>query len=146
MATSLGRGPDGIQHYEAMDGPAWKQTIRDVPVAVLASGIGYGIGKTVADYMAPRVLAGKAPALMRALPTIAAGASFATSMAASRLQGVLKERRDLARREAAINDVEKLEKHLAELKQRHGLKVAHLDEEQYRYWGTKIEAMLGAIR
>lgn len=80
---------------EAMDGPAWRQTLKDLPVTVLSTALGYGIGKTMAD-VAMKHLSTQAtmPSWMRFAPHVVGAVS---SIAAARTRGILKERRDAAR-------------------------------------------------
>lgn len=42
--------------YEEMNKKKWIQTAKDVPVALAGSMIGYGLGKTIAQYVMPKVI------------------------------------------------------------------------------------------
>lgn len=83
------------QQVESMDGPAWRQTLKDFPVTVLASALGYGVGKTMAD-IAVRHLSTQStmPAWAKFAPHVIGAVS---SVAAARTRGILKDRRDSAR-------------------------------------------------
>jgi hypothetical protein len=100
LATQ-GYGP--VPHeYEEMNKAKWKQTLKDVPVAVLGSAIGYGAGKTLAEYALPHLLstpAGVAKA-QKYLPATAAAAGGLSSYLLSVQRGMLKQRRLEADRKA----------------------------------------------
>jgi hypothetical protein len=93
----------GHQTVEALDAPAWRQTLKDFPVAVLATGIGYGLGKTVTDIAKSRIATGSAvPKWLQYTPQTVAVLSAVSSVAAARARGVLRDRREAARREEAL--------------------------------------------
>lgn len=87
----------GSQSVEAMDGPAWRQTLKDFPAVVLASGVGYGIGAELARQVKNRIAqGGTAPAWVKFVPPAIAAVGTVSSLAGSRLRGKLKERREQA--------------------------------------------------
>lgn len=92
------------QAVESMDRAAWHQTLKDFPVAVLATGIGYGLGKTMAEIAKRRMVSGSAPAWVKYAPQTLAAVSALGSIAASRTRGILQDRREDARREASLRD------------------------------------------
>lgn len=89
----------GATHaVETMDGPAWRQTMKDFPIAVLGTALGYGIGKTIAEVVSRHLAPGvPAPGWVKFAPQAMAGVSALSSIAAARTRGILKDRRDAAR-------------------------------------------------
>lgn len=81
---------------ETMSPAKWKQTAKDVPLSILAGGLGYGIGRTLAEVIGDRVATGGRPAWMKAVPAVMAGVSMAGAYAASRSRDGLKRRREEA--------------------------------------------------
>lgn len=94
----------GHATVEALDGPAWRQTLKDFPVAVLATGVGYGLGKTLAEVAKHRASSGSMPGWAKYVPQTMAAVSMVGALASSRARGILKDRREEARREAKLKE------------------------------------------
>lgn len=84
--------------YEKMDAAKWKQTAKDLPVVIAAQGVGWGIGKTLADKYEQRALrsGGPAPKWVRHAPAIAGALNSVGAYALGRSRAELKERREAA--------------------------------------------------
>jgi hypothetical protein len=80
-----------VAEYEKMSPSKWRRTAQDAPVAVLASGLGYGIGRTLAEVIGKGP---SAPTWAKSLPAIATGVSLVGAYAG------LMARDELARRRA----------------------------------------------
>lgn len=104
--------------YEAMDPPAWKQTLKDVPVSLAGMALGYGIGRTIADHVAGGLAQGARPSWLKYMPQIAAGVSSAAAFGQSRVRGILKARRD----EARLQEERKLTSEYEKLRAARGVK------------------------
>lgn len=95
--------PDTLPQLESMDTPSWRQAAKDLPISIAASALGFGVAKTLIDHIGNHTAEGKrlgaaAPAWLRYIPpAVAAINGFATNMAAPRVRGLMKERRDAAR-------------------------------------------------
>lgn len=79
------------QEYETMSAKKWKQTAMDVPAAVISSGVGYGIGRTLAE-MIGRDIPGT-PTWVKALPAVTTGVGLLGSFAGMKVRDHLKQRR-----------------------------------------------------
>lgn len=99
LATA-GHGPP--QQYEEIDKARWMQTLKDVPIVVLGTGVGYGIGKTLSQYVLPHVF--KTPEAQQTLKKYLPAATTAVGGLGSAMLAVqrhmLRERRDQAARKA----------------------------------------------
>lgn len=92
--------PETLPQVESMDRAAWKQTLKDLPVAALAYALAYGVTRTALQQVGSRIAQGAPPpAWVAHTPAIMAGLSTVAGLATSRQRGVLKERRDSARGE-----------------------------------------------
>lgn len=101
MTTSAVKA-DTAPRIEVMDAPAWKQTVKDLPVAVLAGAIGYGVSRTALELYGNHLMrTGQKFPLAKATPQIVAALTAGLSIAQARQRGILKDRRDQARAEAA---------------------------------------------
>lgn len=100
LATA-GVGQPPVHQYEEMNKKKWIQTAKDIPVAIAGGALGYGLGRTGAEYLVPKMF--KSPeaqaALMKGLPwaTAAAGGLGGYLMMAQ--QRMLQERREQAGKE-----------------------------------------------
>lgn len=89
---------------EKMDRESWKQTAKDVPVVVASTGLGYGVGRTVAEEIGKRTAkraleTGKKPGWLKHVPLATSMASSVGSYALGRSRGQLKHRREEARKQ-----------------------------------------------
>ncbi len=74
--------------------PVWKQSLKDLPIAMAATGIGYGIGKTVADAIADNLhRTGQRPNWLKYMPAVAAALPVGFNLASRATRNVLLERR-----------------------------------------------------
>lgn len=82
---------------ETMSSAKWKQTLKDVPLSILAGGLGYGIGRTLTEVIGESIAkGGTRPGWAKALPVAAGALSMAGALAARRAQEGLKKRREEA--------------------------------------------------
>ena len=82
---------------EQMTPAKWKQTLKDVPIAMLAGGVGYGIGRTLAEAIGKGVAdTGSKPGWLKAVPYAAGAISGVGTYAGMRVRETLKERREAA--------------------------------------------------
>lgn len=80
---------------ETMTPGKWKQTIKDVPFAVLAGGLGYGIGRTLAEVIGEAAAStGQRPGWAKAVPIATTALGVAGAFASSRSRDGLKKRRE----------------------------------------------------
>lgn len=100
LATE-GYGP-APHRYEQMDKSKWKQTLKDLPIAVLGTAAGYGLGRTASEYLLPHIF--KSPeaqeTLKKALPAASAAAGGLGSYLLAIQRRMLRDRRENASREA----------------------------------------------
>ncbi len=87
--------------YESMSGPKWKQTARDVAAAVVGTGLGYGIGKTLSEEMGRHALEetmrhGTPPSWVKGLPVGLGIMTSLGSIAMMRNMAAMKARRQKA--------------------------------------------------
>jgi len=83
--------------YEHMTGAKWKQTAKDLPLVILASGIGYGLGRSAAELIGEKLMrTGQRPSWLGALPTAMSVGSGIAMMGNAHLQSVLRNRREAA--------------------------------------------------
>lgn len=83
--------------YEHMTGAKWKQTAKDLPLAIFASGIGYGLGRSAAELVGERLArTGERPGWLGAMPTTLAIGSGLATLGNAHLQSVLRNRREAA--------------------------------------------------
>lgn len=91
--------------YEAMTPASWKQTAKDVPIAILASGLGYGLGATASHYLGEHLgksieASGKRPAWLRYTPMAMSAISGLGALGQSRVRELLRARREQANAKA----------------------------------------------
>lgn len=94
LATVSTTGRD----HEEMSPAKWKQTAKDLPVAIGASALGWGIGKTLGDVVLqqnPDLLAKS----RKYGPVIGSALGGLGSYAYGKRQGILRERREQAHRQ-----------------------------------------------
>jgi hypothetical protein len=83
--------------YPVMSSAKWKQTAKDLPIAVLGGGLGYGIGKTLAEIIGERIArTGERPGWLKALPAGIAVGGAVGAYASSRAREALANRREKA--------------------------------------------------
>ena len=78
---------------ERMDRDRWKQTAKDLPIAILGAGLGYGVGKTVGQHLKQNP-----SRLTKALPAALAIGGAAATFGTQKLRRHMRERRDEASR------------------------------------------------
>lgn len=80
--------------YGGMTAAQWKQTAMDLPLVAAASGVGWGLGKTLADEVARRNM-GPSPTqgYSKYAPAIGSMLAAAAGYTAGRMRGSLSERR-----------------------------------------------------
>lgn len=75
----------------------WRRAAKDIPIAALASGAGYGVGRTLAELWGERtVQKGQQPAWIKHLPIGLGIIGMAGGFASSRAREIMKKRRDEA--------------------------------------------------
>jgi hypothetical protein len=91
---------------ETMTKEKWKQTFKDVPISILAGGLGYGIGRTLAEVIGEKTVnkimtesggmpnAAVRPKWVKAMPLVMAALTAGGAYAGSRLRETLKKRRE----------------------------------------------------
>lgn len=85
---------------ETMDEASWKQTLKDIPLVILATGLGYGVGKTVAGHLGQTLAQGGVkPAWTKHIPAATALLSSLGSYAMGRSRSELARRREEARQQ-----------------------------------------------
>ncbi len=92
---------------ERMSPAGWKQTAIDLPLVIGASGLGYGIGKTIADSVGESaarraVQTGVKPKWVKHAPLAASVLSSIGAYALGRTRAKLKERRAAAEKRAGV--------------------------------------------
>ncbi len=97
-----GHGPPPHQ-YEEMNKAKWKQTLKDIPIAILGTGAGYGLGYTASEYLLPHIFKteGAQAGFKKVLPAVSAAAGGLGSYMLAVQRRMLKERREEAARNAA---------------------------------------------
>lgn len=100
LATA-GHGPPPHQ-YEEMSKAKWKQTLKDLPVAVLGTAAGYGLGRTASEYLLPHLLSSpqSQETFKKVLPAAAAATGGLGSFMLAMQRRMLHDRREQAAREA----------------------------------------------
>jgi len=88
--------------YEEMDKAKWKQVLKDLPLAVLGTAGGYALGRTGAEYLAPKIFntPSSQEGLKRMLPAAVAATGGLGTYLLSVQRNKMKERRDTA----SLND------------------------------------------
>ena len=82
---------------EKMDEERWKQTLKDIPLVILATGLGWGIGKTISGAVGERLAReGVRPEWTKHIPAATALLSSVGSYAMGRSRGEMARRRDEA--------------------------------------------------
>lgn len=99
--ATAGHGPPPHE-YEEMNKAKWKQTLKDVPIALLGTAAGYGLGRTASEYLMPHVFASPQAQdnLKKILPAASAAAGGLGSFMLSMQRRMLRDRREQAGREA----------------------------------------------
>ncbi len=83
--------------FETMTRAKWKQTLKDVPLSILAMGVGFGVGKTIADVAGERLArSGSQPGWLKAVPMGLAAAGGASVFARTMVRDRLRARREAA--------------------------------------------------
>lgn len=92
------RRPDESDRMTRMK---WRQTALDVPAVILASGLGYGIGRTVSEQLGAHAYqhaasTGQLPGWVRHLPAATSIASSLGAYSLGRMRGDMQTRREKA--------------------------------------------------
>lgn len=83
---------------EKMDEESWKQTLKDIPLVILATGLGWGVGKTVSGALGEHLAReGVKPAWTKHIPAATALISSLGSYAMGRSRAEMARRREEAR-------------------------------------------------
>lgn len=81
-----------------MDEESWKQTLKDIPLVILATGLGWGVGKTVSGALGEHLAReGVKPAWTKHIPAATALISSLGSYAMGRSRAEMARRREEAR-------------------------------------------------
>lgn len=92
------------RELEALDGAGWRQTKKDLPLAVLGSAIGYAVGQAAATHVLSRMGTQGAPDWMKHVPrAIGAAHAIGVPVLQHKLNKMLQERRDQRRAAEAVN-------------------------------------------
>lgn len=89
------------QPVEGMSKAKWKQTAIDLPLVIVGSGLGWGLGQTASELFSEHAArhawaTGQKPAWIRHLPVATGMASSLGSYALGRAHSKMKERREAA--------------------------------------------------
>lgn len=91
------------QEYEELTKPRLMQALKDIPIALLGTAAGYGIGRTGAEYLMPKIF--QTPesheALKRGIGLATGTAGGLGSFFIAQQQRVLRDRRDAAQQREA---------------------------------------------
>lgn len=83
---------------EKLDRESWKQTLKDAPIVVAGTGLGYGLGKTLSEQAGKRVGTLKQkPAWVKHAPLAASVASSLASYSFGKSREAMRRRREEAR-------------------------------------------------
>jgi len=98
--------PSGPVPVESMSPNKWKQTLKDLPVVILTGGIGYGVGKTLAEVVGERIARNVAsgaprPEWLKYVPVGTALLSVLGAYSSSMVREGLKRRREASEHEHA---------------------------------------------
>ncbi len=98
------RRPDETDRMTRMK---WRQTALDVPAVILASGLGYGVGRTLSEELGIRAYrhaaeTGTLPGWVRHLPAATSIASSLGAYSLGRMRGDMQARREKAEREKKL--------------------------------------------
>lgn len=98
LATQGYGQPPPPHEYEEMNRAKWIQTAKDIPVVLAGTALGYGLGRTGAEYLAPRIFTTpeSQQRLIQAMPLVSAGASTLGSYLAMMQYRMLQQRREQA--------------------------------------------------
>ena len=88
------------QEYEELTKPRLIQALKDAPIALLGTAAGYGIGRTGAEYLMPKIFQTPAAheALKRGIGVASATAGGLGSFFLAQQHRMMKDRRDAAQR------------------------------------------------
>lgn len=102
LATQAATPPP--PQHEEMTKAKWIQAAKDIPVALLGGMAGYGLGRTSAEFLVPKVFAKASPELqgkiLAGLPWAAAGTAGLGSYLLMHQQRRLRQRREQAEQAA----------------------------------------------
>ncbi len=86
------------EEFETMTKKKWKQTAKDLPVAVLASGVGYGVGRVGAELIGKKLQSSglNNPTWLKGMPIATAALGGLGSLATARTRSILRQRREEA--------------------------------------------------
>jgi hypothetical protein len=89
------RTADG-RELEAMTPASWKQTAKDLPLAIFVGGLGYGVGATGAHYLGKYILDKNKTKWLKYAPLALAAGGIATPYVQGIVREKLRERRERA--------------------------------------------------
>jgi len=86
------------EEFEVLDRPGLEQTLKDLPVTILGSALGYAVGQAATRRVLQRYGTPGAPDWMRHVPTaVGAAQAIAVPLLQSKINQILKQRRAAAR-------------------------------------------------
>lgn len=96
LATQGYGGPP--QEFEEMNAPRWKQTFKDLPIVIGGAALGYGAGRTGAEYLLPKLVTSPEALadVKKGLPIATAALGGLGSYLAMVQHRMLRQRRDQA--------------------------------------------------
>jgi len=86
--------------YEALTPESAKRTMKDIPLAILAGGVGYGLGRTAVPYLEKHLTSTRGQGHLKHLPKVLAAAGMALPFAQGMVREGLRARREKANAEA----------------------------------------------
>lgn len=99
--------PKVREEHERMTPMKWRQTALDVPAVIVASGLGYGLGRTLSEELGVRAYnhaaaTGELPGWVKHLPAATSIASSLGAYSLGRMRGEMLARREKAELEKKL--------------------------------------------
>lgn len=86
------------EEFEALDRPGLEQTLKDLPITIIGSALGYAVGNAAARHVLQRYGAPGAPEWVRHVPkAVGAAQAIAVPVLQAKINQILKQRRAAAR-------------------------------------------------